>query len=104
MKFEELEVGQNLRVRTTLEPATVVAVEEYGFRVSFPIGEREDGTVDYDAIDMVPADAEMYEPVAQEIPICGCTNTQLERSETCGLDMCPNQILANGKLGIPRKG
>jgi len=28
--------------------------------------------------------------IVEDIPICGCTNTQLERGETCGQAICPN--------------
>lgn len=28
--------------------------------------------------------------VREDIEICNCTNTQLERGETCGLAICPN--------------
>jgi hypothetical protein len=28
--------------------------------------------------------------IVEEVEICNCTNTQLERGETCGLQICPN--------------
>jgi len=31
--------------------------------------------------------------IVEDIPICGCTNTQLERGETCGQAICPNSKL-----------
>lgn len=31
--------------------------------------------------------------IVEDIPICGCTNTQLERGETCGQAICPNSGL-----------
>jgi hypothetical protein len=36
--------------------------------------------------------------IVEDIPICGCTNTQLERGETCGQAICPNAPGAGGPL------
>ncbi|MGH3429980.1 MAG: hypothetical protein ACRDQZ_20825 [Mycobacteriales bacterium] len=39
--------------------------------------------------------------IVERVEICNCTNTQLERGETCGLAICPNAP-GNRLIGHPR--
>lgn len=40
--------------------------------------------------------------IVECVGICSCTNTQLERGETCGLDICPNAPRPPGTPGLAR--